>query len=81
MRRVYRQTDRVIIFRPDSFEGEADLLVDEVIAVTFAVCSVQYIIIFAVFSSYIRVFQGFLFILADTVGCLDEVIMPDRLDP
>ena len=37
MRRVYRQTDRVIIFGPDGFEGEADLLVDEIVAVALAV--------------------------------------------
>ena len=81
MRRLQVHADGIIIFFPDSLKGQACLLVDEVIAVTFAVCSVKYIIIFAVFSPYIRVFQGFLFILADTVGCLDEIVMPDRLDP
>ena len=81
MRRVYRQTDRVIIFRPDSFEGEADLLVDEVIAVALAVSRVQHIVIFASLFTGVRVFQRFLLVLPDAVGRLDEVVVADRFYP
>ena len=75
MGRVYRQTDRIVIFFPDSFEGEADLLVDEVVAVAFAVSRVQHVVIFAPFFTGIRVFQRFLFVLPDAVGCLNEVVV------
>ena len=78
---VYRQTDRVIIFCPDSFEGEADLLVDEVVAVALAVSRVQHIILFVSFFTGVRVFQRFLFVLPDAVGGLDEVVVADRFYP
>ncbi len=81
MGRVYRQTDRIVIFFPDSFEGEADLLVDEVVAVAFAVSRVQHVVIFASFFTGIRVFQRFLFVLPDAVGCLNEVVVADRFYP
>ena len=81
MRWVDSQSNRVVELLANGLECQTYLLVDVVIAVALAVCSVEDIVFLAAFFSCVRVLQGFLFVLPDAVSGLDEIVVPDGFDP
>ena len=62
------------------FETQAGTLGDEVVACALAIGRIQYIIYTGLILA-IDILQRLLFVLAEAVGCLDEVVVADRLHP
>ena len=80
VRRIDVEPDRDVIFFSYDFEGEADTLLDGIIAGAFAVGRVELGIVSAAVVD-ICVFKQFAFVLPDPVRSLYEIVVSDGFYP
>ena len=80
VRRIDVEPDRDVIFFSYGFEGEADTLLDGIIAGAFAVGRVELGIVSAAVVD-ICVFKQFAFVLPDPVRSLYEIVVSDGFYP